>query len=483
MKGAAKLLATSNSLSSQWVLGSSGSEWVANVPTPQRPTPATSFANVVSGSTRGSSPTSTAPRGSGSSSHSHSSLSSSVALPRNSAMTERYDNDAYLAMLYAEQERFQNGGRGPAGDDFSTYDEYDDDDELENYYMSSAAGPARIVFSNRRNGASGFMRSGRQYGRPSASHASSATGGGCKSTNNSRGVAGKGIHSKEALLGSSPPKGLAPSTLGSSPPSFFHRDSSASKSNAAKTSVAKTLDFSEGKEQLGKERIGSARGGASAPVDLDPNPNPNPNPNPPSYDPRKGEEDHDKAVSEMDGGARTAPAGIRPGTGQDRNGDVGHVSSDREEEGADEAILKHPQTGRERTQEGVMDERDEEEKEGGGKVATDLKNPDSEIDTLASTLHKSLGLEVASDQHRPEKSGFPNDSIPQSRVLHIAPPLEEAALLDDLAINGSDILDLKPLAPTHGRQPPSPRATRKGNRRKESRAKNRERAQLTLGDD
>lgn len=48
------------------------------------------------------------------------------------------------------------------------YDEYDDDEEVENYYFSAAAGRARIILGNRRWGENGFVSSGRMQARPVA---------------------------------------------------------------------------------------------------------------------------------------------------------------------------------------------------------------------------------------------------------------------------------------------------------------------------
>ncbi|DBA78362.1 TPA: hypothetical protein ACH3X2_008299 [Trebouxia sp. C0005] len=54
------------------------------------------------------------------------------------------------------------------------YDEYDDDEEVEDFYFSSAAGRARIVLGNRRWGENGYVASGRQQGRPVQRTASKA---------------------------------------------------------------------------------------------------------------------------------------------------------------------------------------------------------------------------------------------------------------------------------------------------------------------
>ncbi|KAK9823640.1 hypothetical protein WJX72_004388 [[Myrmecia] bisecta] len=52
-------------------------------------------------------------------------------------------------------------------DDYSQfYEEYDDDDEVEAYYFSSAAGRARICLGNRRFGENGYISSGRMHARP-----------------------------------------------------------------------------------------------------------------------------------------------------------------------------------------------------------------------------------------------------------------------------------------------------------------------------
>ena len=48
------------------------------------------------------------------------------------------------------------------------YDEYDDDEEVEAYYFSSAAGRARITLGNRRWGENGYVSSGRMHARPVA---------------------------------------------------------------------------------------------------------------------------------------------------------------------------------------------------------------------------------------------------------------------------------------------------------------------------
>ena len=46
--------------------------------------------------------------------------------------------------------------------------EFEDDDEVEAFYFSAAAGRARITLGNRRFGEGGFMAAGRQQARPVA---------------------------------------------------------------------------------------------------------------------------------------------------------------------------------------------------------------------------------------------------------------------------------------------------------------------------
>ncbi|GIL47322.1 hypothetical protein Vafri_4170 [Volvox africanus] len=56
-------------------------------------------------------------------------------------------------------------------------DEYDEDEQIEKYYFSSAAGRARVVLGNRRLGENGYMRAGRMYARPAGSNSTSQAGG------------------------------------------------------------------------------------------------------------------------------------------------------------------------------------------------------------------------------------------------------------------------------------------------------------------
>ncbi len=46
------------------------------------------------------------------------------------------------------------------------YEEYDDDEEVEAFYFSAAAGRARITLGNRRFGNNGYIAAGRMQARP-----------------------------------------------------------------------------------------------------------------------------------------------------------------------------------------------------------------------------------------------------------------------------------------------------------------------------
>lgn len=56
--------------------------------------------------------------------------------------------------------------------------ELEEDEAIEDYYFSSAAGRARIVLGNRRWGGGGFMRNGRMYARPVGAGGASGSGAG-----------------------------------------------------------------------------------------------------------------------------------------------------------------------------------------------------------------------------------------------------------------------------------------------------------------
>jgi hypothetical protein len=80
------------------------------------------------------------------------------------------------AMAEASLPEALRGNRGQVGSvidesdylDYSRYyEEYDDDEQVEDYYFSSAAGRARVVIGNRRHGPNGFLSSGRIQARPS----------------------------------------------------------------------------------------------------------------------------------------------------------------------------------------------------------------------------------------------------------------------------------------------------------------------------
>ncbi|GIL71147.1 hypothetical protein Vretimale_17896 [Volvox reticuliferus] len=78
-------------------------------------------------------------------------------------------------------------------------DEYDEDEQIEKYYFSSAAGRARVVLGNRRLGENGYMRAGRMYARPAGSNNTSQAGG---SGSVGIGKAGKGrAASGKAVIG------------------------------------------------------------------------------------------------------------------------------------------------------------------------------------------------------------------------------------------------------------------------------------------
>lgn len=89
--------------------------------------------------------------------------------------------ESHLSYLHVQaREKGKSPALGAAGDgaippevmdwqDYGRfYDEYDDDEEVENYYFSAAAGRARIILGNRRWGENGFVSSGRMQARPVA---------------------------------------------------------------------------------------------------------------------------------------------------------------------------------------------------------------------------------------------------------------------------------------------------------------------------
>ncbi|GLC43189.1 hypothetical protein PLESTB_000852600 [Pleodorina starrii] len=57
-------------------------------------------------------------------------------------------------------------------------DAYDEDEQIEKYYFSSAAGRARVVLGNRRLGENGYMRAGRMYARPANNNGAGTSQGG-----------------------------------------------------------------------------------------------------------------------------------------------------------------------------------------------------------------------------------------------------------------------------------------------------------------
>ncbi|GFR51356.1 hypothetical protein Agub_g13779 [Astrephomene gubernaculifera] len=76
-------------------------------------------------------------------------------------------------------------------DPYQYYDDeddgYDEDEQIEKYYFSSAAGRARVVLGNRRLGENGYMRAGRMYARPANNN-----NGNQASSSGGIGKAGKG---------------------------------------------------------------------------------------------------------------------------------------------------------------------------------------------------------------------------------------------------------------------------------------------------
>eukprot|EP00775_Hariotina_reticulata_P008645 gene8645-8826_t len=68
--------------------------------------------------------------------------------------------------------------------------ELEEDEEIESYYFSSAAGRARVVLGNRRWGEGGYMRAGRMYARPVVqNNATASTMGGGKGKGKGSGAA------------------------------------------------------------------------------------------------------------------------------------------------------------------------------------------------------------------------------------------------------------------------------------------------------
>jgi hypothetical protein len=60
--------------------------------------------------------------------------------------------------------------------------EYDlaEDEEIESFYFSSAAGRARVLLGNRRHGEGGFISGGRRQARPAPEQRAGKYGGGSK---------------------------------------------------------------------------------------------------------------------------------------------------------------------------------------------------------------------------------------------------------------------------------------------------------------
>lgn len=119
-------------------------------------------------------------------------------------------------------------------------EQLEEDEEIEHYYFSSAAGSARVLIGNRRNGQNGYMRSGRMFARPvpvppgAASSSSSAatpngkgkktgkgkgSNGGASGANacGSAGSSGSGGRDLCGSFGSRMPKGSSPVLGGAGP--------------------------------------------------------------------------------------------------------------------------------------------------------------------------------------------------------------------------------------------------------------------------
>ncbi|PNW74342.1 hypothetical protein CHLRE_13g604750v5 [Chlamydomonas reinhardtii] len=113
------------------------------------------------------------------------------------------------ATWFVEHVKSLNGGKAVSAamataDDFPAewgagdlYDEddYDDDEDeqIENFYFSRAAGPARIVIGNRRLGENGFQRAGRIYARPTHNNNNNNNSASTSSAAATNATAGSGI--------------------------------------------------------------------------------------------------------------------------------------------------------------------------------------------------------------------------------------------------------------------------------------------------
>ncbi|KAK9836455.1 hypothetical protein WJX74_000881 [Apatococcus lobatus] len=79
-----------------------------------------------------------------------------------------------MAEVLGQQPSSETRRGGGDWNDYSRYfEEYDEDEEVENYYFSAAAGRARIVLGNRRWGENGYVSAGRQHARPRVNQSTS----------------------------------------------------------------------------------------------------------------------------------------------------------------------------------------------------------------------------------------------------------------------------------------------------------------------
>ncbi|KAF8071339.1 hypothetical protein HT031_001423 [Scenedesmus sp. PABB004] len=129
--------------------------------------------------------------------------------------------------------------------------ELEEDEEIESYYFSSAAGRARVVLGNRRWGEGGYLRAGRMYARP--------VQGGGRATPNAAG--GKAAAGKAAVA-----KGVAKAAAGAGAgPAAGAGSSSGSSSRAAPAGAGGSggAGSSSAAAAATSNRAGRAGGGGS----------------------------------------------------------------------------------------------------------------------------------------------------------------------------------------------------------------------------
>lgn len=110
---------------------------------------------------------------------------------------------------------------------FDFYEDYEDvgtneDDEIEDFYFSNAAGRSRIVIGNRRGGENGYMRSGRIFARVATNNLNSSAQSPAAQTSAAK---GKG-KAKPAKGGASSPVGAATAASSSRSSGFVASGSS-----------------------------------------------------------------------------------------------------------------------------------------------------------------------------------------------------------------------------------------------------------------